>query len=236
MNGVYSLEKELLSQRKNTFSMRPSPSSSLFQPLDYVLASPALIRVTRVLAAHGSNLGISDVSRRAKLTLPSVRAAVRRLLDADIVEAVGVGRSMVCQLRPAHPLFQPIVNLFAAEREQADAVVTAIRTAAATLEPAPLAVWLYGSVARGKDQPTSDVDVAIVSGENQPSAQADALREGLTVALSGRADRVSVIALGPGDVRRLSQGRTKLWRELERDAVVLMGEAPAGVLESVAAA
>lgn len=216
--------------------MRPAPSSSLFQPLDHVLASTALVRVTRVLAAHGSGLGISDIGRRSKLALPSVRAAVRRLLDADLAAAVGAGRSMVCQLRPEHPLFQPLVDLFTAEREQADAVVAAIRTAAATLRPPPIGVWLYGSVARGKDQPTSDVDVALISGEDQPSSQADALREGLADALSGRADRVSVIALGLSDVRRLAEQRAKLWRELERDAVVLLGEAPAGVLERVSTA
>src|SRR5258708_30609404 len=125
--------------------MRPSPSSSLYQPLDYVLASPALVRVTRVLSAHGGSLGISDIGRRAELAAPSVRGAVRRLLEADIVAAVGAGRSMVCELRPEHPLFQPLVDLFAAERAQADAVVAAIRAAAATVRPVPLAVWLYGS-------------------------------------------------------------------------------------------
>lgn len=216
--------------------MRPSPSSSLYQPLDYVLASPALVRVTRVLSGHGASLDISDIGRRAKLALPSVRTAVRRLLEADIVVAVGAGRSMVCELRQEHPLFQPLVDLFAAERAQADAVVAAIRAAAATVRPVPLAVWLYGSVARGKDQPTSDIDVALVSGERQPSPQAEALRESLAAALPGRANRVSVIALGLSDIRRLVQERATLWREMERDAVVLLGGAPADVLERASAA
>lgn len=120
-----------------------------------------MVRVARVLADHGGSLGVSDIARRARLALPSTRTALRRLLESEVVTAVGAGRSMVCALRPEHPLAPALTVLFAAEREQADTVLGAIRYAAAALRPAPLAVWLYGSVARGEDEPTSDIDIAL---------------------------------------------------------------------------
>jgi predicted nucleotidyltransferase len=140
---------------------------------------------------------------------------------------------MVCALRADHPLAAPLVALFAAEREQVDRVLGAIREAAADLQPAPLAVWLFGSVARGEDEPTSDVDVALVSALPEPTPQADALRDAIAAALPAREHRVSVIAFGPADVRRLAGEDAEIWRELARDAVVLAGDAPAGVLEHV---
>lgn len=211
---------------------RPSPSSALHQPLDYILGSPALVRVARVLAGHGGPLGVSDIARRARLALPSTREALRRLIDTEVVHAIGAGRSMVCSLRPEHPLSPALLALFAAERQQADAVFGAIRGAAARLHPRPLGVWLYGSVARGEDEPTSDIDIAVAS-VGEPSVQADALRDAIASALPDREHRVSVVGLGAVDVQRLASERAPIWTELARDAVVLAGDDPASVLAQV---
>lgn len=213
--------------------MRPAPASALHQPLNDILGSPALVRVSRVLARHGGSLAVSDIAHRATLTLPSVRAALRRLLDLDVVVAIGAGRSMVCALRDTHPLAPALVALFHAERQQSALVLHAVREAASMLHPAPVAVWLYGSVARGEDDAASDIDVALVSAMSQPTVQADALRNAIADALPAWAHRISVVALGPADVQRLVKEGARFWRELERDAVVLAGDAPAGVREGV---
>lgn len=60
--------------------MRPTTASATFQPLDHLLGTPALVRVTRVLTSHGRGLAIPDLARRARLALPSTRGAVRRLV------------------------------------------------------------------------------------------------------------------------------------------------------------
>lgn len=213
---------------------RPPASSALHYPLDRILGSAALVRVTRVLANHGGSLGVSEIARRARLTPPSTRDALRRLSEAELVSAVGAGRSVICALRLEHSLAEPLVALYAAERKQADAVMDAIRTASAALRPAPLGIWLYGSVARGEDEPTSDIDIAIASVDQDPTPQAEALREALAATAPERAHRVSVIALGPRDVRRLAGESAGLWRDLERDAVVLAGDAPTDVFERLA--
>lgn len=211
--------------------MRPSPASALYHPLDEALGTRALVRVTRVLAAHGGSLAVSDIARRARLTLPSVRAALRRLLDLDVATAIGAGRSMVCGLRPDHPLVPALVNLFSAEQEQAAGVLAAVREAAGQLDPAPWAVWLYGSVARGEDDAASDIDIALVTPASDPNAQADALRDAVSQTGVARGDRVSVITMGPTDVRRAASAETVFWADLKRDAVVLLGDAPDDVLE-----
>lgn len=206
----------------------------LYFPFDEVLGSPALVRVIRVLAAHGGSLGIPDIAARTRLSLPSVRSAMRRLIELEVATGLRAGRSMVCSLRPEHPLTTALVALFAAEREQVGIAIRVVRTAAMALRPAPLAVWLYGSVARGQDLPQSDIDVAIVSAKGQPTAQAEALREAIAKKLPERAHRISVVAFGPSDIRRLTGLGAKFWRELERDAVVLAGEAPVGIRERFA--
>lgn len=215
--------------------MRPTTSSVLYFPLDEILGSPALVRVVRVLSGHGGSLGISDIAERTRLSLPSVRSATQRLIELEVATGLRAGRSIVCALRAEHPLHRALVALFAAEREQAEVALRVVRKAAMALRPAPLAVWLYGSVARGEDSQQSDIDVAIVSLRAQPTSQADALREAIAKKLPARAHRISVVALGPADVRRLAGSGAKFWRELERDAVVLAGEGPIGIRERFSA-
>lgn len=208
--------------------MRPTASSALYHPLDQIVGSPALVRVVRVLAGHGGGLGVSEIARRARLALPSTRDALRRLLKVEIVSAIGVGRSMVCALRVEHPLAEPLSSLFAVERQQADKMMGAIRLAAASIQPVPLAVWLYGSIARGDDHAASGIDIALVSTVPERAAQAEAMRIAVSAAVHDTERRVSVVTLAPGDVRRIAAEESELWQEFLRGAVVLVGpDAPA---------
>lgn len=211
--------------------MRPPPASTLYHPLDEVLGTRALVRVLRVLAAHGASLAVADVARRARLTLPSVRTALRRLLDLEVATGIGAGRSIVCGLRQEHPLVPIIVSLFRAEQEQATAVLGAVREAAGRLDPAPWAVWLYGNVARGEDDAASGIDIALVTAAPGSGAQAHALRDAVSRTRAVSAERVSVLTMVPADVRRAARKKTPFWDNLQRDAVVLLGDAPAAVLE-----
>lgn len=206
-----------------------------WHPLDEVFGTPALVRVVRVLARHGGSLGVSDIAHRANLSMPTTRAALRRLVDVELVAAVAAGRTVVSTIRSEHPLTPALVALFNAEREQATEVLDAVRGAAAMLRPAPLAVWLYGSVARAEDAPKSDIDVLLVTAESRPTVQAEGLRDAIAQALPIWAHRISVVALGPNDVRRLAREHTDFWQALERDAIVLAGEAPRGVWERLTA-
>lgn len=203
----------------------------LYHPLDEVLGTRALVRVLRVLAAHGGSLAVADIARRARLTLPSVRTALRRLLDLEVATAIGAGRSMVSALRQDHPLVPVLVSLFSAEQEQATAVLDAVREAAGRLDPTPWAVWVYGSVARGEDNAASDIDIALVTAAPEPGAQADALRDAVSRTHAASAERVSVITMAPADVRRAAREKTPFWDSLKRDAIVLLGDAPADVFE-----
>lgn len=216
--------------------VRPTASSALYHPLDQILGSPALVRVVRVLADHGGSLGVADIARRARLALPSTREALRRLLKADVISAVGAGRSMVCALRAGHPLVGALVTLFAAERQQMEFVLSGIRTAASRLEPAPLAVWLFGSVARREDDASSVMDIALVSALSDPSSQSAAFRTAIREATPERELRVAILALAPADIRRLAGTGGAMWNELQRDAAVLLGNSVSEVLERVSMA
>ena len=211
--------------------MRPTPASATLQPLDHLLGTPALVRVARVLTSHERGLAIPDLARRARLALPSTREAVRRLAEAGFVDVIGAGRSSICAVRPEHPMAAPVAAIFAAERAQADALLDGLRAAAASQCPSPVALWLYGSVARGEDRPTSDIDLAFVVDGVDATAPTERFRDAAAAAVPAHATRLSIIGLTVADAARLAHGGAPIWRELALEAVVLAGDAPAAVLE-----
>lgn len=82
---------------------------------------------------------------------------------------------------------------------------------------------MYGSVARGEDEPHSDIDVAMVVSKSGPRV-VDQVRE----ALQPLGDRLlvhfSVVALTPAEVAKLAP--SDHWAAMSRDAKILKGASP----------
>ncbi|MEO5589281.1 MAG: winged helix-turn-helix transcriptional regulator [Gemmatimonadaceae bacterium] len=209
--------------------MRPAATSLFYHPLEEILGSRAVVRVVRVLASHGGGLSNPDIARRARLSLPSVRTALRRLIAADVVVTSGSGRATLFTLEGQHPLTPALRELYAMERRSADTFLDEIRKATARLDPTPLAAWLFGSVSRTADESGSDIDIALLSSKGKVSSQAEMLREGIIASIPFMADRISIVGFGPNDIKRMIADRSAFWRRLERDAVVLTGDDPISV-------
>jgi len=97
-----------------------------------------------------------------------------------------------------------------------------IREVLARRGSAVRAAWLYGSVARGEDTPSSDLDIALlVAG----SAVADQVREDLMPLEDAQRLRISVTALTPRELAALPE-HDRWWSDVVRDARVLKGSAP----------
>jgi predicted DNA-binding transcriptional regulator len=205
--------------------MRPPRSNTLHDPLDLVLGSPALVRVLRVLVHDTGSVEVSDIARRARLSLPSVRAAVRQLHDSGLVSATSVGRSWAYVLRTDGGMVQALIALYDAEREQARRVESAIKHWASDLTPVPHAIWLIGPSARGER--TGHLRIALLTEAAKPAEQARNLLHSVGATLPSWLPRVSVLALTVSHIRRLIAAESRMWREVERDAVVLRGFAPA---------
>jgi len=190
-----------------------------------MLGSVANVRTLRELSRHGGELSAPSLTLRTRLSKRAVQLSLRALEATQIVQGLGSARSRLYRLRRDHPLAPVVAALFRAEEERFDAVLEEIRSAARRCGDV-LAVWLYGSVARGEDRAESDLDVAVVSNAADPSAVASTFREVLQDAEIRLAFSASAVALGGGDVIRLAAERDGWWTEVVRDAVAVVGDPP----------
>ncbi|MEX0891448.1 MAG: nucleotidyltransferase domain-containing protein [Gemmatimonadota bacterium] len=179
------------------------------------------------MCLHGEPLTPPELAWRAGISRAGAWNALEALEEIGIVGPVGTGGSVPYQLNEAHPLADTIRTLYAEEANRADGVFSEVRTAAATLDPPPLAVWLYGSVARAEDRADSDLDIAVV-GRDREDARSGArqLREALEGFAARWAIHPSVISLSGEEIEALRRDNNEFWQRIIEDGIPLLGTAP----------
>jgi predicted nucleotidyltransferase len=203
-----------------------SAQSAFRYPLSTVFSGQVAVRVSRELYVHGGPLTIRELVARTGATRKSVSVVVNSLLSLGLVRRVGSAQAGLFQAVTEHPFSSPLAALFGAEDERVRNTYDAVRKAAAETFPTPLAVWLYGSVARGEDTPTSDLDVAVCAHDDEVEEVVDAMREALRPAGEQLAVRFSLVGLSPRDIIRLASERDPFWTSLVQDARSLSGPRP----------
>ncbi len=207
--------------------MAHRPQGALFRTLDTVLGRVSHVRILRVLSLHGGPLTPPELAWRSGLSRAGAWNALDALEEVGIARSVGTGGSVPYALVDAHPLTPSIRAIFEEEAARVDEVLAGVRDAAASLDPAPLGVWLFGSAARGEERPDSDLDIAVVA-EDEPTARrhAEALREVLMDLADRYAVRPSVISLSRTEVDSMRNEGREFWQRLVRDGVPLFGMSP----------
>lgn len=203
-----------------------SSSAALF-PLDAVLGSVANIRLLRVLSQHGGLIGAPELALNAGLSRPGTWKSLAELQGYGIVEAIGTGRSNLYRLSEDHPLSDGLRSLFARERDRVVKFLDSVRRSAGKLGKDVLAVWLFGSVARGDDVAASDLDLAVLVRTARNRRLAEQVAASLKRAAATHRFKVSVISLTVAELEELAATRADFWQNLTADAIVVRGAHPA---------
>ncbi|WP_198038823.1 MarR family transcriptional regulator [Skermanella stibiiresistens] len=204
---------------------RSSSQSSQRYPLTEIFGSESNVRILRELARHGGQLSAPALVLRTGLAKASVWAGLASLEEAGIVAVAGSARTRLYGFGKNHPLCAAIEAVFEAEEKRFETIFAEIRKITDGFQPRPLAVWLYGSVARGEDKSTSDFDIAIVV-DDIAAFDLPALRDALESAGQALRFTPSLIGLGAKEITRLVEERDPWWAGINREAVVLSGFRP----------
>jgi predicted nucleotidyltransferase len=152
------------------------------------------------------------------------------------VEAIGQERTVLYRLQSAHPLHRPLAHLFEEEENRVTRVLAALRETATVGEPQALAVWVYGSVARGDDKASSDIDVVLVTSNNDVESASATYKQAVSGMTDAERVTLSVVGLSQADVRRLAAEKDPWWHNLLSDAQPVVGPPPEILATRLAAA
>jgi predicted nucleotidyltransferase len=144
--------------------------------MDDLLGSPIRVRVLRELTRFPDK-GFTgrELARLCNRSPSQTNAALESLRDSGVAFREIAGRSHVWRLAPEHVLRNVLVHMFRGEADSLNILKTDIES---LLRPLPVKrAFLFGSVARGDDRPTSDVDLLVQVGSK-------AEKEAVEIALS----------------------------------------------------
>ncbi len=117
----------------------------------------------RVLAVLFGNPQASfhtqDVIRQARVGTGAAQRELVRLEESGLLTATRIGRQKHYQVNPTSPLFSELIGIIQKTVGLAEPLRRALHPLASRIRGA----FVYGSVARGRDRASSDIDLMIVS-------------------------------------------------------------------------
>jgi len=133
-------------------------------PLKVSIADALFTRTQqRVLAVLFGNTGrsyyASEIIARAQIGSGAVQRELARLEASGLATSERIGNQKHYRANERSPVFEPLRELVLRTTGLADV----LRDALASLAPRMLTAFVFGSIAKGEDNASSDVDLLVVS-------------------------------------------------------------------------
>lgn len=140
---------------RTTIEKEQSKSTGLAETLfsDYRRRILALL-----LLRPDENFHVREISRLTGVPAGSLHRELKLLSDAGLLSRQAMGNQVRYRAERSCPIFHELAGIFRKTSGLADI----IRTALQPLYPGITAAFIFGSVARGEEQATSDVDVCVI--------------------------------------------------------------------------
>lgn len=179
-------------------------------------------RILAVLVETSAELNLRTIARRSGVSVAHVSRVLPVLVELGMVERRDVPPSALFRFVPESVASRAVAHLADARRT----VLDELGETASRLEPAPVSVVVFGSLARGEADRESDIDVVVVRpaavDEEDPDWRAGIDRwADQAQRLTG--NHVEVLEVDDGEVARLLRSRRQLWLDVQRDGVVVHG-------------
>jgi predicted nucleotidyltransferase len=191
-------------------------------------------RILAVLAETTAELNLRTIARLSGVSLAQASRVLPLLVDLGIVERREAPPSALFRFVPENVASRAIAAL--ARTRQA--ILEELGDSAGALDPTPVSVVVFGSLARGEATPKSDIDVVVVR-PREVDEDEPAWREGIDTwrehAYRHSGNRVDVLEVSEVEVGARLRSRKPLWADIRREGVVVHGRSLDALREPVGA-
>jgi predicted nucleotidyltransferase len=193
--------------------------------IDEILGSRSRIAVLRVLRGVGVPLNASQIAARTKLTRPAVASVLTDFADMGIVQSSSAGRANVHTLIRSSALVTELLEpLFAAEEQQPELLLEELKESFGDLAES---VVLFGSYARGDQDPQSDIDVVLVARDPSAKELLERAAEAQHLEFHNRfGTTLSPLIYESREAAALHSRAPALFESVSKDGIVVSGTRP----------
>lgn len=187
----------------------PQPSQLLFG--DYRR------KVLSLLLLHpGETFYVREIGRLTGVPAGSLHRELGQLRAAGILKRIRAGNQVRYQADRASPIHEELAGIFRKTAGLADV----LREALGPLDRSVHAAFVFGSVAQGKEAPTSDVDVMVVG-----KAKFEKVVGALAAARERLRREINPVVMAPSDFRAKVRARDRfVTRLLNEPKIMLKGD------------
>ncbi len=184
-----------------------------FTTLEGLLGSKSRARLLAIFVTHPTEEFYAQrLTTAARLAETSVRYELPRLEQLGLLTSRREGREKRYRINDHHPLLPELKRIVYKTAGLGDALQDALRSV-----PGAKTVFIYGSVAKGDERSTSDIDLFIL-GKPDQTRLATALREA-----EGRLSReVNLVIMGEEEWRRRRKAGESFITELLRSPKIFL--------------
>lgn len=196
-------------------------------PLNTVLNSDKKVRILRFLCRKGGEWSGRRLAGELSMNVATTHRILRQLREATVLDFRQVGNHFIYSLRDEHALIRSCVRpLFAQEAQLAEQLSALLREAlGGGRRSSIVSVVLYGSIARGQERPTSDIDLLVlVTSEEAKVAARQALDQVGETVLRTFGNPLAPYLNTIREAQRKTQQGLPLFRDILQSHRLLIGQ------------
>lgn len=194
-------------------------------PLDDAFRTRSHMRILRVLDELPAGFATSarEIARRARISHPTASGILATLSEQGIVMVRRLPRTDLFELNEAHVLVDRLRSLFEWERGLQEELLSTLRDYLRHRRSLVREAFVFGSVARGDMEPSSDVDLAIIVEPGKVEAVQEAIDIMIELVRRRFGNRLNIIVEeGSLEALRASGRRGRmLWANIAREGIPL---------------
>jgi predicted nucleotidyltransferase len=196
------------------------------QPLDDLLQSRSHVRVLRALVGLPEEIdsSIREIARRAGVTHPTASSALDALRQQGVVRVRRTLLSDEYRFNTQHALSDAIRSMFDLEQQVRTDLTDFLTNEILASAPWVSEASLFGSFVRDEMQPTSDLDLALISPPGK-AAKLGSIIEDLSDATVHRFGNPIHAVIGRGSIQAMAQPGVKgyrLWRTIAKEGIPII--------------
>jgi predicted nucleotidyltransferase len=152
----------------------------LTKPLDSILNTEVKTKILRFLCRTGAEWNGSQIAKEIGITPAASHSALNELTRQGIIAMRNMGNTHVYTLNEENYIVSDLLKpLYIKEDEALNKIIGIIKRnlASSNLKSKILSVSLFGSVNKGEDHPTSDIDLAVIVSDAGAKSKVEKLFE-----------------------------------------------------------
>jgi len=194
------------------------------RPLDDLFGNPNNVRVLRHLILYPSPVITGrGIARELGMSHATCIRSLNNLVDLGMLTRKRVGSSATYELAESSAILTDILE--PAFRTESQLLQGLVDTMLVGIKGKVIAAYLYGSVARGEDTPSSDVDMLLILKQpgDKPAVE-EALARNKEQAYKSYRVGVSAITYDLDRFKRMKAQKHPLITEVAKEGVLLFGK------------